>query len=477
MTKKVKEVQVAAGLEFIKDLFNAVKPSGYKSRVDQNSKEPLYHDHPHILLPRGMDYLQASETLIAQYEHEESITTVAQSYSNFFLNDFLLTVNRVLTKTIGKFIESPRDYTGDRTQSTYMQIPIGFDDQGNKIEESAFIGSMVIKVWDDAILTLTPSAIGIRCKNRYKKTAEAFLSNIGKEVATNKVMQGKAVTIEQLRSGLLMHPINLKVAKNIVLSRDTNVTITNLILPYVKLHNKKSQKMLFYGPYGTGKTETAIRLGKESIDAGRTFFYLHNSNQLETLLPYLENYGYSTVFAEDIDDVLGGERNSDMNDILNTIDGQSLKNTDVIFVFTTNNIDRIHQSFRRSGRIDFIVEFPYCTKEMSKTIMDLNLDHIAGFENIDTEKLANRLPENIAGSEVTQLCKRLILAAEELNIELTEDFIEANISQITQHNAFIHKDQEKPAGLEYYAGKVMHTVLQKAAPGIIAEYSSEDYKG
>lgn len=61
------------------------------------------------------------------------------------------------------------------------------------------------------------------------------------------------------------------------------------------------------------------------------------------------------VFVEDIDQVTRGDRDSAMQDILNTLDGGDTKDMNVIAMFTTNHIELIEPTFLRGKRIGTII--------------------------------------------------------------------------------------------------------------------------
>ena len=61
------------------------------------------------------------------------------------------------------------------------------------------------------------------------------------------------------------------------------------------------------------------------------------------------------VFLEDIDQVTRGNRDANMQDILNTLDGGDTKQMNVIAVFTTNHIELIEPTFLRGKRIGSVV--------------------------------------------------------------------------------------------------------------------------
>jgi transitional endoplasmic reticulum ATPase len=120
--------------------------------------------------------------------------------------------------------------------------------------------------------------------------------------------------------------------------------------------------VLIEGAYGTGKTLYAFKLGNKAIKLGWSFIYLKSPELLADTLRMaktLDKNGHGIiVFVEDIDQVVRGDRNAAMQDILNTLDGGDTKDMNVISLFTTNHLELIEPTFLRGKRIGTIISMP-----------------------------------------------------------------------------------------------------------------------
>ncbi len=109
----------------------------------------------------------------------------------------------------------------------------------------------------------------------------------------------------------------------------------------------------------TGKTLLAFKLAKEAIENNWTFIYLKDPTLLARTLKLsktLDKNGWGViVFLEDIDQVTRGNRDTAMQDILNTLDGGDTKNMNVISIFSTNHVELIEPTFLRGKRIGKII--------------------------------------------------------------------------------------------------------------------------
>jgi len=120
--------------------------------------------------------------------------------------------------------------------------------------------------------------------------------------------------------------------------------------------------ILLHGRPGTGKTLAALATAVLSVKNAVTFIELGDPKQLSEAIHFARQNAPAVVFVEDIDRLDRGEDNafggrSDyFNEVLNTVDGLTGKNEEVIIVFTTNYVERINPAMLRPGRLDAVIE-------------------------------------------------------------------------------------------------------------------------
>ena len=149
---------------------------------------------------------------------------------------------------------------------------------------------------------------------------------------------------------------------DLVFSSDVRTAVeTNVFTPLVDGEScdrwgiPKKRGILLAGPYGTGKTLTARVTANLANQAGRAFFYLDNVAHLDRMIQMAALVGPSVIFAEDLDQALGSERERDTNRILNAIDGIDTKSAPIMVVLTTNHVENIGQAMLRPGRLDAVI--------------------------------------------------------------------------------------------------------------------------
>lgn len=113
--------------------------------------------------------------------------------------------------------------------------------------------------------------------------------------------------------------------------------------------------ILLAGPYGTGKSMAAYTVAKLSNLNGWTYLYCSSADELAHAVRFAHHYQPAIVFCEDIDNVVSGNRDTGMNEILNLIDGIESKGTELLIVLTTNHPERITKAMLRPGRLDAII--------------------------------------------------------------------------------------------------------------------------
>jgi transitional endoplasmic reticulum ATPase len=208
--------------------------------------------------------------------------------------------------------------------------------------------------------------IRARIKRKYTALVERLFDLTEIILRDHSIYKGQAIRID-LSDGTGAEPtfINEEVSKinseNVVMSKAAESQYNNV--RFRIRHTEEAVKMglnlkhgaVLAGPYGTGKTLTAMLTAHDAIENGWTFIYLENVMDLARGLRLAERYAPAVIFAEDIDNATQGGRTSAVNDILNTLDGIDTKEKPIITVLTTNHSDRINKAFLRAGRIDTLV--------------------------------------------------------------------------------------------------------------------------
>lgn len=144
---------------------------------------------------------------------------------------------------------------------------------------------------------------------------------------------------------------------------DANITEqinTSILVPMKQTERCRELKIplkrgvLLEGPFGTGKSLTARMAALVAQQNGWTFVLLDNVRGLRAALEFANRYSPAIVFAEDIDRI-AADRDEEMNDLINTIDGVVSKRSEIMTVLTTNHVERLNPVILRPGRLDAVI--------------------------------------------------------------------------------------------------------------------------
>lgn len=181
---------------------------------------------------------------------------------------------------------------------------------------------------------------------------------------TNSIYKGQALEISDINDPKILDLSGID-RQLMVLSKETEYALrpiyARIMNPTMCLEKGIPLKFgaLLEGGYGTGKTLLAFKLAKKAVANNWMFIYLKDPKLLAEALrmsKIIDQSGHGVlIFVEDIDQVTRGNRDSAMQDILNTLDGGDTKDMNVITLFTTNHIELIEPTFLRGKRVGTII--------------------------------------------------------------------------------------------------------------------------
>jgi transitional endoplasmic reticulum ATPase len=217
--------------------------------------------------------------------------------------------------------------------------------------------------------------VSVTVKRMHEKFVQELLQEVADYLQTDSIYRGKAVSLsffdEDKQPYMVPEPKFMDVESVdeslLVFNHDTEAAIaTNLFTPIDRLDDLVAngepirRSVLLAGTFGTGKTLTALVAAKKAQQAGITYIYIKRAMELAAAIRFSVPYSSPAVvvFCEDVDSATSGERDDEMNEILNTVDGIDTKELNLITLATTNYVEQITEAMRRPGRLDAIIEIP-----------------------------------------------------------------------------------------------------------------------
>lgn len=372
-----------------------------------------------IVIPKRMTKLEAAKELELQHREEEKIVDKIKIFEGWAFNDALVAAMRVSNSTFGWInAHATKDFFGDDVQPQEITIRTGV----NSFEQ-CFMGEFKVAAWDDAIVDVGSTGrprtayIKITAKRKFGDRIDEYFQAIERELSENSIYKGKCLLWE---SDGGFDFIENKGTDDIILNYNEQLVLDNFIIKPLLSGKKEKRGILFAGPYGTGKTETALKIGRLANEQGHTFMYVKDRN-LSEALEVAKHYQPSIVFVEDIDEMASGERDQGINDLLNTIDGIQTKGQPLTLIMTTNHKEKINQAFRRPGRIDVVLNFDLPKKDTVARMYERFL----GVEWLDYQHLAEITPE-VQGAVIKEIANRALLSVSDGD-SITEKHVEMSI--------------------------------------------------
>jgi transitional endoplasmic reticulum ATPase len=233
--------------------------------------------------------------------------------------------------------------------------------------------------------------------------------------------------------------------------------------------------VLLGGTYGTGKSLAAKVASKLAVDNGVTYLYVTRADELAHAISFAQQYQNPAcvIFCEDIDRAMNGERTEQMDDILNIIDGIDTKNSNIIVVLTTNDLDNINPAMLRPGRLDAVIDvLPPDAAAVERLIRLYGGPAIAADVDLTSvaKVLENRIPAVIA--EVVKRAKLVELSHSPIGTIVTtitaQSLIDAAQTMEAQL-ALLYKERTAPP---VTLDSVMRVLVAGETTGVVADVPS-----
>ena len=410
-----------------------------------NDLQILKADVPATIIPNGMDAKQAAIGLLKRHQQEEAVVDTDRVFTGWEVNDVLVAIQKA-SKSIFGWVnaQATRSFFGT-SYPIEREIPIGYNEKGEMQYMNCFYGKMGIESWDGALMNTsitrdedgTPAVvITVNSKRKWQSSIKMLFDKIESTLKNESIYKGKFITYKNGNFKFIFP----KYQEGIELEPGLQTLIDVKIISCL---GEESQNVLFSGVYGTGKTETARNIGIRAVEKGVTFIYCEEPQEFAKLLKICQNYLPALLFVEDVESITNKvERDSEVNDIFNTLDGISTKNKNISTIFTTNNKERVHPAMRRPGRIDILAEFKLADNDIIKRIYKNFFSGLKNEDKLDYEKLADATP-NVQAAVIARIAASTKTWVNKKNEGvITDELVLMEITQMRDQIEYMQEAQE-----------------------------------
>ena len=330
-------------------------------------------------------------------------------------------------------------------------------------------------------------------KKKHSEQFHKLCAGIRQQLKTFSLYKGKAITVKfyDEDGDRLQFPepdftkINRLERKDLIFSRHIEQSVdANLYTPMLKTEMCRKhgiplkRAVALAGPFGTGKTLIAQRTATLAEETGWTYIFVPSTADFPDCVRFAQRYQPAVVFCEDIDRSTSGDRDEDMDDILNTIDGVNAKQTEIILVLTTNEVEDIHPAMLRPGRLDVIIHVDRPDAEAVERLVRLYAGDL-----LSKDDSLERIGKALAGSTpavIREVVERSKLAAIHLlndgeSFQLSEQALLIAADTMAMHRRLMDKGKKEPLqGMEVLGNVLGHFIGEAVEKAMQQEHSAVD---
>jgi ATPase family protein associated with various cellular activities (AAA) len=385
-----------------------------------------------IILPEGMTTRQAIKTLERQDIYDNELVKLEFDF-DYFVWDGAHAFAKVMEKRYGfVFGEVQMSWFGDEppelrgievNRGKVVQVPWGLFSTPS-VKGAKFVTSYKLK---EGRMNFQMS---VTCKHMHEDEIKSLRDEVELYLQEHSIYKGKAISINftddrgnllvDLKPPQIPTPKFLDLSKivdgELVFSKPVGDAIkTNLFTVLEQPDRVRKAKIplkrgiLLAGNFGVGKTLTAYVAAQKAVKSGITYIYCQNPTEFKHVMRFAAQYTPALVFCEDVDRIVPLARDKAVDELINVIDGVETKNTEIVTVFTTNEVKNVNPALLRPGRMDAVI---LISEPDAEAVQQLVRNYLGKFLNPDADltEIGQMMEGNIP-SIIREVCERAKLSA------------------------------------------------------------------
>jgi transitional endoplasmic reticulum ATPase len=346
-----------------------------------------------IVLPKGMPLQGAAAALMEQQRQDELVVTVKEEVHSYPL-DAAYALKSVLDRDYGMQNLVTKKQMFGSNPPQMIGVNVGFEQTVQVpwgcMTVPGIQGVIETKISvtkeNNPIMTIVGEV-----KRKDEKAIHELANKVRKECRENSIYRCSAIKISFPKcdwADVSLTDFNPKFVDlssvrpdELIFSEALKASVSRNVFAPIryseackKVGTPPKRGTLLAGPYGTGKTLTAMVAAVYAVENEWTFLYITDPHDLPKAIKFSELYGRTVIFCEDIDQAFygtGGKRSVEdgTSELVNIADGIESKHRELIMVFTTNHEDIIDKAMLRTGRIDSIIRFTPPDAEAAQVLL------------------------------------------------------------------------------------------------------------
>lgn len=223
--------------------------------------------------------------------------------------------------------------------------------------------------------------LSIDAPKKFELLIQGFFQLIEARLRMHSIYKGKAVEAITDRHGMdSMKFLSIREDSTIIYNETVERQLYNVLWGVVensglvKSDNRKvNNRVLLWGPYGTGKSECGNRTAALCEREGWTFILFRSGSSglddLEKVIKTARLYQPAVVMIEDVDVYTSNTDPSYSSRLSNIFDGIQSKRDEVMLLMTSNRPAEFNKSMLRAGRIDAMIEIGALDREATERMI------------------------------------------------------------------------------------------------------------
>jgi len=422
----------------------------------------IHDDVPVIQIPHGVTMERAAKYCAAAAAEEQAITVFNEHFPAL-----PFVAAHALEQVLKRHYSATRGKSGAhiavQTSKGSVQIWWGTWD----ITASDIVGTVTQRatLGDEGVTYV----IAIEAKRLHEPGAKRLIELLRTEVAKRELYSGSALLLQPDANGDLeilsppkvvaLQPVSVP---DLILPDQLSRTVfAELFLPIMEQEKMRIKRLklrrgvLLAGRPGTGKSMAATVAAGLAVANGWTVFYLPDSRAFEAAVKIATSHQPALLVIEDIDRQVAGDRNAEVDRILNVLSGLD-STAQIMLVCTTNDASDLPAPLLRPGRLDSFMVFDLPDAKAAESLLRKYLKDDAPEDLVAAGKACSGL----LPACIQEVAERSILHAMAAGRDKPSgDDIRDAAASVRKQQEAIEKAENRPARIPKRGIHVVHDMV------------------